>query len=265
MIVLRIVTRCTTVENFVAAFRRLCTETTCFIPTADQRPVGIETGFSIRLADGTPMLSGLGVVIASHPTADHEHRHAGILLGIRALTDATRPVFEALLAESPVEVVAPDHTGKIAATRTQLADMIRPTAEMAPLFDDDATRECDDHLSAIPAPVEAAATIPMDRPPMPTVLGVAPIAPATRVSAPFVIDTPIRIVAVSGTIDCVPIAITDQAPILPPSRPRVAMVAIGRRSRSWWREIRDTLAHVVRSVRWRLRRRRGLRPARPNG
>ncbi len=75
-------------------FRRLCTATTCFIPTDDRRPVGIETAFSIRLADGTPVLTGLGVVLASHDSATHAYRRPGIVLGIRTLSTDSIPVFQ---------------------------------------------------------------------------------------------------------------------------------------------------------------------------
>ena len=37
---LRIVTRCTTREQFVFAYRRFCTPTSCFIPSSDLKPVG---------------------------------------------------------------------------------------------------------------------------------------------------------------------------------------------------------------------------------
>jgi hypothetical protein len=56
VMVMRVVTRFQSAAQFIDAFRRFCSETTCFIPSTAQREIGIETGFSIRLADGTPML-----------------------------------------------------------------------------------------------------------------------------------------------------------------------------------------------------------------
>ena len=262
MVVLRIVTRCATVDKFIAAFQRLCTATTCFVPTADRRPVGIETAFAIQLADGTPVLGGLGVVLASHADADHEYRHPGLVLGIRSLDPASEIVFQQLTAGSlvergaaaPLEIATGEQSGKVAATRAQLADMVRPTTQMAPIFDE-ITCACLDEDAAVPDMIEAGATVPTERPAMPTTLGVAPITPATVVRAPFVIDTPVRATRRPATNrDAIPVAIPESGPIVapPPPRPRVTMLAIRDRSRGFW----DAVRHAVRALRWKLRRRR---------
>ena len=53
MVVIRVVTHCATVDAFVASFAKLSTDTSIFVPTQKMKSVGVETGFSIRLADGT--------------------------------------------------------------------------------------------------------------------------------------------------------------------------------------------------------------------
>ncbi len=261
--VLRIVTRCATVDRFIDVFRHLCTATTCFIPTDDRRPIGgVETGFSIRLADGMPVMSGLGVVLSSHDDADHEYRRPGILLGIRTLHAESLSVFDRLITAAPTEIVANDHSTKIAATRAQVADMVRPTTQMPPLFPDEVCECSTEGNDAVPGALDAGATVPTERPSMPTTLGVAPLAPATRVRAPFVIDTPVG--TRSGVVDSgpvtgvgIPIEIAEPPHVFAtPPRPRVAMIAIRAHSRSWW----DSLRTSLRVLRWRLRRRRGLRP-----
>ncbi len=97
VMVMRIVTRFTSVDEFVSAFRKFCTKSTCFIPSAHANRIGVETGFSIRLADGTPMLRGLCVVRNSWKTAENPYERPGVQLGIRSLTAESKPVFHRLL------------------------------------------------------------------------------------------------------------------------------------------------------------------------
>jgi hypothetical protein len=121
VMVMRIVTRFTTVDEFVSAFRAFCGEETCFIPSAQAKRVGIETGFSIRLADGTPMLRGLCVVLDSWATADNPYARPGVRLGIRSLTAESKPVFQRLLLAG-------------AAAKPELDLHAKATVEMPPLF-----------------------------------------------------------------------------------------------------------------------------------
>lgn len=119
VMVMRIVTRFTTVDEFVAAFRKFCGEGTCFIPSAQAKRIGIETGFSIRLADGTPMLRGLCVVLDSWATDENPYHRPGVRLGIRSLTAESKPVFARLL---------------LAGRRPTTEVDTKATVEMAPLF-----------------------------------------------------------------------------------------------------------------------------------
>jgi len=97
VMVMRIVTRFTTVDEFVSAFRKFCTKGTCFIPSVQAKRIGVETGFSIRLADGTPMLRGQCVVRDSWATAENRFDRPGVRLGLRSLTPESKPVFRRLL------------------------------------------------------------------------------------------------------------------------------------------------------------------------
>lgn len=126
MVVIRVVTACTTEDELVAAFARLSGETSLFIPTRTMRTVGLETGFSIRLADGTPKLRGLCVVQGSYPDADNAYKRAGVQLGIRKLTPDSEPVF-ARMRDPMLPLIVTD--------TVQLSpEEARPTVEMAPLF-----------------------------------------------------------------------------------------------------------------------------------
>jgi hypothetical protein len=95
---LRIATRCTSIDQFVAAFHRFCDAQTCFISTLTARPVGLETAFSIDLANAQPALRGMGIVLEAWTTPGNRFGRPGLLLGIRKLTADSEGVFERLLA-----------------------------------------------------------------------------------------------------------------------------------------------------------------------
>ena len=91
-----VATRCTSSEQFVSMFHRFSDETSFFVATLNQRPVGLETPFSIQLADHRPVLQGTCVVLAAWPTPDNPFKRPGMRLGIRRLTPASQSVFELL-------------------------------------------------------------------------------------------------------------------------------------------------------------------------
>lgn len=93
---MRIVTRCTSLEQFISIFRRFVHESSCFIPSLDSRAPGTETAFSIRLADGTPVLRGLCEVIENWKTSDNPFKRPGVYIGIKRLTADSAPVFREL-------------------------------------------------------------------------------------------------------------------------------------------------------------------------
>ena len=204
VIVMRIVTRFTTTEQFVAGFHPLCTETTVFIPTYDGKQIGVEAEFSIRLADGTPMLRGLCVVDEMWTTVDNPFRRAGVLLSIRSITVDSRTVFEqiqlARLANVPTvascAIVPQNDTSLHESSPDHLSPDVFATIEMAPLFpgntrlpggtlhDDDAGElGIDVDTAGLPIIVNDEATermtgvlaIPVVRSPLSTILGVAPL------------------------------------------------------------------------------------------
>jgi len=130
MVVIRVVTTCATEDDLVAAFARLSSDSSLFVPTKAMRTPGVETGFSIRLADGTPKLRGLCVVEGSYPDTDNAFHRSGVLLGIRKLTPDSEAVF-ARLRDPMLPLIVSD-------TVQQSPEEARPTIEMPPLFASDA-------------------------------------------------------------------------------------------------------------------------------
>ena len=128
---LRIATRCTTMDQFVAAFHRFVDAQTVFISTLNPRSVGLETAFSIDLADNTPALRGIGVVIESWTTPQNPYGRPGLQLGIRRLTVDSTPVFDRLLFAR--EATAPTPTSssimQVIVTKPGVA---RPLAKTLP-------------------------------------------------------------------------------------------------------------------------------------
>ena len=99
---LRVRTACATVDEFVAMYRDDCDEASVFTATEKMIPADAPCAFSIELADGEPMLRGLGIAIASWPTTDGPFGRAGVHISIDQLTSGTQPIFQRLLdARSP--------------------------------------------------------------------------------------------------------------------------------------------------------------------
>jgi hypothetical protein len=235
--VMRIVTKFTTVEDFMESFARFCSDASCFIPSAHAKRVGVETAFSIRLADGTPMLRGLCVVLESWPTAENPYGRPGVELGIRKLTPESKLMFQQLRRvrhrnEDTMRVEVPSEV---------FEELAKATVQMQPLFPEPAVFEDAAHgeedSGGIPEPIDAVdslppvdATVPMSRPPAMTLLGVAPLdvkrPPAARVAMP----------ALSNEIRTTPV-------------PR----------RGMWARLWSRVRAVFRTLRWSYRRRRGVR------
>lgn len=96
-----VATRCTSVEQFVATFHRFCgDDQTFFVATMTSRPVGLETAFSIQLADKQPVLRGMCIVLDAWETPENRYRRPGIRLGIKRLTADSQVVFDRLKAAS---------------------------------------------------------------------------------------------------------------------------------------------------------------------
>jgi hypothetical protein len=96
-----VATRCTSVEQFVATFHRFCgDDETFFVATMTSRPIGLETPFSIQLADKQPVLRGLCIVLDAWATPENRYKRPGIRLGIKRLTAESQVVFDRLKAAS---------------------------------------------------------------------------------------------------------------------------------------------------------------------
>ena len=95
---LRIATPCTSVDKFVETFHPCCESSSFFVATRAMRPVGLDTAFSIDLADGQPMLRGYCTVLEAWQTGANRFRRPGVLLGLKQLTADSRQLFDRLLA-----------------------------------------------------------------------------------------------------------------------------------------------------------------------
>lgn len=102
-----IATRCTTVDQFVDMFHRFVDEDSFFVSTVNTRPPGLETAFSVQLADGTPVLRGQCVVLQAWTSATSPFKTPGVRLGIKRLTASSMPVFERLLVTRSKPVPPP--------------------------------------------------------------------------------------------------------------------------------------------------------------
>lgn len=180
MVVIRVVTTCATEDDLVAAFARLTTDSSLFVPTKTMRTPGVETGFSIRLADGTPKLRGLCVVQGSYPDADNAFHRSGVLLGIRKLTPDSESVF-ARLRDPMLPLIVTD-------TEQQSPEEARPTIEMPPLFKEIVDCEVtDEPTEGVPTlqeetmrvAADADRTIRVDTA-RETILGMPPLVPPRR-------------------------------------------------------------------------------------
>lgn len=122
-----VATRCTSVEQFVATFHRFCgDDETFFVATMTSRPIGLETPFSIQLADKQPVLRGLCIVLDAWDTPENRYKRPGIRLGIKRLTADSQAIFDRLKAasRSPAPASAPP------APQPQLAAGSQPPGAM---------------------------------------------------------------------------------------------------------------------------------------
>ena len=115
-------------DQFVAAFHRFCDAQTVFISTMNPRTVGLETAFSIDLADHTPALRGVGVVLHSWPTPQNPYGRPGLQLGIRRLTADSEPVLDRLLFAREAVAPTPTETSKIMPVFVAKPGVKRPLA-----------------------------------------------------------------------------------------------------------------------------------------
>ena len=138
-----IATRCTSVDQFVQMFHRFVDEDSFFVSTHNTRPPGLETSFSVQLADGTPVLRGLCVVLQAWTSSNNIFKTPGVRLGIKRLTANSMPVFERLLVTRssptipmpmppPVPAAAKPNPDKTTELKRELDNMPTKVAEKAP-------------------------------------------------------------------------------------------------------------------------------------
>ena len=94
---LRIATKFRDVDEFVAMFHRNVDDSSFFIPTRDMRPIGLQTVFTIELADRSVVLSGTCTVQQAWATDANPFKRPGLCLAVRRLTLSSAPVFERLI------------------------------------------------------------------------------------------------------------------------------------------------------------------------
>jgi hypothetical protein len=236
MVVIRVVTHCATVDAFVASFAKLSTDTSIFVPTQKLRTVGVETGFSIRLADGTPALRGLCVVEGAYVDGDNAYKRPGVLLGIRKLTADSQPVF-ARLRDPMLPLITTD-TVKLS------PDEARPTVEMPALFPEAVDCEVtDDPTEAVPTalqevtvrvPADADRTVKVETE-RATILGMPPLVPPrkdTEKMSP--IERAAIVAAPKLTATSAPIAVIDEE--------------TGRIALPFWKRLRAWVARLWQKV-----------------
>lgn len=150
-----IATRCTSVDQFVAMFHRFVDEDSFFVSTVNTRPPGLETSFSVQLADGTPVLRGLCTVLQAWTTSTSPFKTPGVRLGIKRLTANSMPVFERLLVtRSTPQPPPPAPSAALAAgTAVPGAPAAQTTAVIeAPKFSDTVPTKIATRTNGVSAP-----------------------------------------------------------------------------------------------------------------
>jgi hypothetical protein len=194
-----VATRCTTAQQFIETFHRFCDEQSFFVATLNMRGVGLETPFSIQLADKTPVLRGLCVVLAAYTTAANPYKRPGIRLGIRRLTPESEAVFYQLQA---MRTATPQEIANEASEATE----VPIPAAAVPI-----------KLPPIPtAPRVSPPAVPKKlTPPADSVIGVPP--KATPSEAVTVVEPSMKVVVVEPT----PVVVAPPAPVAEPPAPVV--------------------------------------------
>ncbi len=185
-----IATRCTSVEQFIQMFHRFVDEDSFFVSTLNTRPAGIETSFSVQLADGTPVLRGLCVVQQAWTDTNNPFKTPGVRLGIKRLTANSMAVFERLLVtrsagKPPPSLSRATNTGTPpqpfpAVATKPLAGAVPPTPPASPLV-----VAVKPKLGAIPA-IAPPASIPAKSPATGAAKGAATDAAKSAAGAPSI-------------------------------------------------------------------------------
>lgn len=129
---MRIVTGCTTAAQFIDVFHRFCDRKTLFIPTTELRPVGSRLAFSLRLADGTPMLRGVCTVREAWASFANAYKRPGVLLALEKLSSESDAVIDQLLAQQTQVRGAPAAPAEVIDDEATTPTEQRPPAQPTP-------------------------------------------------------------------------------------------------------------------------------------
>ncbi|HUS68414.1 MAG TPA: hypothetical protein VMZ28_27960, partial [Kofleriaceae bacterium] len=95
---LRIASGCATRDSFITVFRRFCDRSSIFIATKTPKPIGEELAFTITLADGAPLITGTGRVVASYADEKGTYGRPGMKIQFGELDSASSRLVDELVA-----------------------------------------------------------------------------------------------------------------------------------------------------------------------
>ncbi len=222
-------TRCTSVDQFVATFYRFCENDTFFIATLSQRPVGLDTAFSIQLADKTPVLRGDCTVIEAWSTPINRFGRPGVRLAMKRLTAESRLVLQRLqdaAAAAPAGSLVP--TAEIPPTPPPTPPS-RPMIPRAPTVPPRPSVTTTQPLPSISIPERAASATPPPRPitPVPSIArGTAQTPPITEAAPPEPAKSPLS--SLAKTLEAQRAARRTDPPPAPAPPPIPTVQAIAR-------------------------------------
>lgn len=129
--VLRVVTRCSTREQFLDLFGPHADQDSLFIFTNSPRPVGTRQWFLIQLATGEPMMRGECEIIECHTHGEGPQGRNGIRIRLLVLDVPSREMHRALLAHrpDPAEPTIPE----AALPQSEAQPLPRPGTQPLPL------------------------------------------------------------------------------------------------------------------------------------
>lgn len=105
--VLRVATRCTSIDQFVEGFARYCEKRTLFIASMTTRSPGHQSPFLILLADGSQALRGTCEVVEAWPTPTGPFRRPGVRIKLLQLDAPSEAVLTRLHTYKPPASPAP--------------------------------------------------------------------------------------------------------------------------------------------------------------
>jgi hypothetical protein len=228
-----IATRCTSIDQFVAMFHRFVDEDSFFVSTVNTRPPGLETSFSVQLADGTPVLRGICKVLQVWTTAQSPFKTPGVRLGIKRLTANSMPVFERLLVtRSAPQATPPAPTAALAAGTTvpRIPAVTETTAVIeAPKFAETGPTKIVPRTSDTPAAADPPEAVDLRTPGSELILPANPLQNLSDASLEGYVDcTLYEETATFFAVDDSGTPIDDLVP--PPAPPTFAPRPVGRLS-----------------------------------